>query len=66
MSSDTPFKSIDAFKPIGNVRLGLTLTASQSACLRSLTTKPGLRRKVTRFMMAPSAKSIRFVAHDGL
>ncbi|MCE6075889.1 hypothetical protein GOZ89_01815 [Agrobacterium vitis] len=66
MSSDTLFKSIDPFKPIGNVRLGLTPTASQSACLKSLTTKPGLRRNVTRFMLAPPAQGIRFVGHDGL
>ncbi|MCF1476705.1 hypothetical protein G6L63_16935 [Agrobacterium vitis] len=66
MSSDSLFKSIDPFKPIGKPRLGLTPTASQSACLKSLTTKPGLRRNVTRFMLAPSAHGIRFVAHDGL
>ncbi|BCH61268.1 hypothetical protein RvVAR0630_38920 [Agrobacterium vitis] len=66
MSSDTPFKSIDPFKPIGNVRLGLTPTASQSACLKSLTTKPGLCRNVTRFMLAPSAQGVRFVGHDGI
>ncbi|MGV1828246.1 hypothetical protein [Agrobacterium vitis] len=65
MSSDSLFESIDPFKPIGNVRLGLTPTASQSVCLKSLTTKPGLRRNVTRFMMAPSAQDIRFVGHDG-
>ncbi|WP_429931952.1 hypothetical protein [Agrobacterium vitis] len=65
MSSDTPFKPIDPFKPIGNVHLGLAPTASHSACLEYLTTKRGLRQNVTRFMMAPSAQGIRFVAHDG-
>ncbi|MVA23054.1 hypothetical protein V6582_24240 [Agrobacterium vitis] len=64
MSSDTPFKPIDPSKPIGNVRLGLAPKASQSTCLGYLTIKPGLRRNVTRFMMAPSAQGIRFVAYD--